>query len=96
MTPMKTKKTFGFVLAFMLCATMAKAQYQQVNDIPYTESTDAYAQQRCKLDVYYSKDLNLLSFHPLLWEKLSESKKEEIKEKEKSFLKTYYEKLGGL
>ena len=46
--------------------------------------------------VYYSKDLNLLSFHPLLWEKLSESKKEEIKEKEKSFLKTYYEKLGGL
>ena len=57
MTPMKTKKTFGFVLAFMLCATMARAQYQQVNDIPYTESKDAYAQQRCKLDVYYSKDL---------------------------------------
>ena len=46
--------------------------------------------------VYYSKDLNLLSFHPLLWEKLSESKKEEIKEKEKSFLFLYYEKLGGL
>jgi acetyl esterase/lipase len=40
----------------MLLPTILQAQhqqYQQVNDIPYTESTDAYAQERCKLDVYY-------------------------------------------
>ena len=30
-----------------------RQQYQQVNDIPYTASSDAYAQERCKLDVYY-------------------------------------------
>ena len=30
-----------------------RQQYQQVNDIPYTTSSDAYAQERCKLDVYY-------------------------------------------
>lgn len=46
--------------------------------------------------VYYSKDLNLLSFHPKLWERLGESKKAEIKEKESTFLEAYYEKLGGL
>ena len=49
---MKAKDTV-FVLALLLCTAMAKAQYQQVNDIPYTESADPYAQERCKLDVYY-------------------------------------------
>ncbi len=47
------KKGIFSTLAFLLCTAMAMAQYQQVNDIPYTESTDAYAQERCKLDVYY-------------------------------------------
>ncbi|MCR4602870.1 MAG: alpha/beta hydrolase fold domain-containing protein [Prevotella sp.] len=37
----------------LLGMSVARAQYQQVNDIPYSESTDAYAQQRCKLDIYY-------------------------------------------
>ena len=44
------------ILAFMLLPMIAQAQrqqYQQVNDIPYTASADAYAQERCKLDVYY-------------------------------------------
>jgi len=38
----------------LLTAVITRAQqYQQVNDIPYTDSTDPYAQERCKLDVYY-------------------------------------------
>ena len=44
------------ILALMLLPMSSHAQhqqYQQVNDIPYTESDDAYAQERCKLDVYY-------------------------------------------
>jgi predicted esterase len=56
-TDMKSKKTFGAVLVLLLCATMARAQYQQVNDIPYTESSDSYAKERCKLDVYYPTEL---------------------------------------
>ena len=44
------------ILALMLLPITSQAQrqqYQQVNDIPYTTSADAYAQERCKLDVYY-------------------------------------------
>ena len=52
-TDMKTLKTIWAVLVLLLSATMARAQYQQVNDISYTQSSDAYAQERCKLDVYY-------------------------------------------
>ncbi len=43
--------------------------------------------------VYYSKDLALLSFHPGLWNKLTEEKKEEIRNKEQRFLEEYYQKL---
>ena len=42
------------ILALMLLPMSSHAQhqqYQQVNDIPYTASDDAYAQERCKLDV---------------------------------------------
>lgn len=46
--------------------------------------------------VYYSKDLNLLSFNPNLWSKLDENIKIEIVNKEKKFLKEYYKNLGGL
>lgn len=41
------------VAILLLYTSTARAQYQQENNIPYTESTDAYAQERCKLDVYY-------------------------------------------
>ena len=45
------------ILALMLLPIISQAQqrqqYQQVNDIPYTVSADTYAQERCKLDVYY-------------------------------------------
>jgi len=47
------------ILTLILLPMMSQAQrqqYQQVNDIPYTVSSDAYAQERCKLDVYYPED----------------------------------------
>lgn len=43
-------------MLFMLSAIGAMAQYNRVNDIPYTEGGNAYAQERCKLDVYYPTD----------------------------------------
>lgn len=46
--------------------------------------------------VYYSKDLNILSFHPVLWEQMTQETKDGIRDKEREFLKAYYEKLGGL
>ena len=49
-------KTSFFVSLFVLCTGVAHAQYQQINDISYKQSTDAYAKERCKLDVYYPTD----------------------------------------
>lgn len=56
-TDMKIPKTIWAVLALLLSATMARAQYRQVNDISYTQTSNAYAQERCKLDVYYPTEL---------------------------------------
>lgn len=41
---------------FALIALSAHAQYATENNIPYTQSTDAYAIERCKLDVYHPTD----------------------------------------
>ena len=41
------------ILALLFCTAIARAQYNQVNDIPYREGAAGYAQERCKLDVYY-------------------------------------------
>ena len=49
-------KTSFFVSLFVLCTGVAHAQYHQINDISYKQSTDAYAKERCKLDVYYPTD----------------------------------------
>ena len=46
--------------------------------------------------VYYSKDLNILSFNPLLWKQMSPEFKERIRDKEQKFLEEYYQKLGGM
>ena len=54
---MRYKNLICIAVALLLSTSIARSQYQQVNDIPYTESTDAYAQERCKLDVYYSTEL---------------------------------------
>ena len=41
-------------LALCLAALGLNAQdYKRINDISYTAKTDAYAQERLKLDVYY-------------------------------------------
>ena len=48
-----TYKNFFLILALLLCTTIARAQYNQVDDIPYREAAEGYAQERCKLDVYY-------------------------------------------
>ena len=46
-------KSYSLILAFLLCTAITRAQYNQVNDIPYREAAKGYAQERCKLDVYY-------------------------------------------
>ena len=48
-----TYKSYFLILALLLCTTIAWAQYNQVNDIPYRDAAEGYAQERCKLDVYY-------------------------------------------
>ena len=54
---MKLKSVTILTLMLLPMITQAqRQQYQQVNDIPYTASSDAYAQERCKLDVYYPVD----------------------------------------
>ena len=51
---MRLKITTTLMLMLLPIISLAqRQQYQQVNDIPYTASSDAYAQERCKLDVYY-------------------------------------------
>ena len=51
---MDRKTVFNITIALILIGTTtAKAQYEQVNDIPYSTTDDPYAKERCKLDVYY-------------------------------------------
>ena len=52
------RQTIVTILALMLLPVITQAQnrYEQADDIPYTQSTDPYAQERCKLDVYYPVD----------------------------------------
>ena len=47
----------GLILSSMLSAQEQQTVYQTVKDIPYSSSDDAYARERCKLDVYYPKNL---------------------------------------
>ena len=50
------KITSSIIVLLLLVPAITLAQYKQENDILYTASTDAYAQERCKLDVYYPTD----------------------------------------
>lgn len=43
-------------LALLLALGLSAQKYKQVNDISYTTKTDAYAQQRLKLDIYYPEN----------------------------------------
>lgn len=45
------------LLLLLLSPLAALAQrYAQVNDIPYSQATDPYSLERCKLDVYYPEE----------------------------------------
>lgn len=57
-TSMSIRKTICAIVALLLSAPAARAQYQQVDDIACTESSDPCARERCKLGVYYSTELN--------------------------------------
>ena len=46
-------KSYFLILTLLFCTTISRAQYNQVNDIPYREAAEGYAKERCKLDVYY-------------------------------------------
>jgi len=48
-----TYKSYFLILTLLFCTTIARAQYNQVNNIPYRDAAKGYAQERCKLDVYY-------------------------------------------
>lgn len=50
-------KRFAITLLVLCSALCAFAQYALKTDIPYSTSTDVYAQERCKLDVYYPTDM---------------------------------------
>lgn len=46
--------------------------------------------------VYFSKDLNILSFNPNLWKRMTNEKKQDIINKENKFLIEYYKNMGGI
>ena len=48
-----TYRSYFLILALLRCTIIARAQYNQVNDIPYRDAAEGYAQERCKFDVYY-------------------------------------------
>lgn len=50
------RSTLILFLLLLMTTEMAKAQYRMESNISYTESDDSYAQERCKLDVYYPTD----------------------------------------
>ena len=37
-------KSYSLILALLLCTTIARAQYNQENDIPYRDAAEGYAQ----------------------------------------------------
>ena len=53
-----TMKRILLIIACLLASLGAGAQqYLTIKDISYTQDSDAYAKERCKLDVYYPTDL---------------------------------------
>ena len=47
-----------FILGMLVCLQLSaqEAHYATKRNLTYTTSTDAYAQARCKVDVYYPTD----------------------------------------
>ncbi len=50
-------KRLTLILTLLCCMATTFAQYVTKSDIPYATSSDAYAVERCKLDVYYPTDM---------------------------------------
>ena len=38
-----TNKSYFLILALLFCTTIVRAQYNQVNDIPYRDAAEGYA-----------------------------------------------------
>ncbi|MCQ2201341.1 MAG: alpha/beta hydrolase [Bacteroidales bacterium] len=51
------KSIFLTLIAVFFSLQWASAQYKRVDNISYSSSSDAYAQERCKLDVYYPENV---------------------------------------
>ena len=53
-------KKYLFVLSILMCSLLSAQEvvYTTVKDIPYSAADDAYARERCKLDVYYPEGLS--------------------------------------
>ena len=51
------KSSMTALVITLLCCSTVMAQYHRVNDIPYRQTGNDYALERCKLDVYYPDTL---------------------------------------
>lgn len=53
-------RKYLFLLSILACSLLSaqETEYKTVKDIPYSSSDDAYARERCKLDVYYPEQLS--------------------------------------
>ena len=61
-------KQFLWILVSLLLAPWLAAQeltYKQVNNLPYSTSTDVYAKERCQLDLYYPE--GAIGFPTVVW-----------------------------
>lgn len=59
----KTLSTFVCLLLMVVCH--AQTKYQTLEDIPYHTNSDTYAQERCKLDIYYPENAD--GFATIVW-----------------------------
>ena len=51
------RKSISILLFSLVCLCISAQTYKQINDISYTQKTDAYSVERLKLDVYYPEGL---------------------------------------
>lgn len=59
------KTFFTLVCLFLLTTGYAQTKFQTLQDIPYHKNSDTYAQERCKLDIYYPENTN--GFATVVW-----------------------------
>ena len=57
-----TRKGISITIVLLCITAIARAQYNQVNDITYREAAvNGYARERCKLDVYYPTNASTIN-----------------------------------